>query len=254
LNTICSAIYRPLRSIALAALWLLPPAAAATEPLSLVTGNAAPFTTERRDGFFDLIATEMFGRIGVKAEVRRHESSARALVNADRGDDDGLMARIRGLDKQYPNLVIVPEKLFDNDFVACTLGERLAGQGWAGLDGRQVAFIRGWKIFESRLDGKPGITLAHDARQLFELLQRERTEVALYERWQALWYARELALPIRIMEPPLAREEMFIYLNSKHVALASPAAKALADMKRDGSYRRIFEATLGALQPLRSAR
>ena len=254
LQLLSSAGSHRLRAIALAALWMLPQAATADAPLYLVTGNAAPFATERHDGFFDLIAAEMFRRIGVRAEIRTHESSARALVNADQGVDDGVMARVRGLEKQYPNLIMVREKLFDNDFVACTLGEGLSTPGWPGLDSRHVAFIRGWKIFESNLRSHQETTQVRDARQLFELLRHQRADVALYERWQALWYARELALPIRVIEPPLAREEMFVYLHLKHAALVPRAAAALADMKRDGSYRRIFEVTLGALQPRLPAR
>jgi polar amino acid transport system substrate-binding protein len=227
--------------------WLCVTATAA-EPLRLVTGNAAPFTTEQRDGFFDLIVAEMFARLGVHAEVRTHASSARALVNADRGEDDGLVARIRGLEAPYPNLVIVPEKIFDNDFVAFALGQTFATPDWRALESRHVAYIRGWQIFETNLAGHRQVTRVSDAGQLFELLRRQRAEVGLYERWQALWHARAQALPVRLLEPPLARAEMFAYLHRKHAPLAPRAAQALAAMKRDGSYARIFDATLARLE------
>lgn len=245
---------RRLSAIALMASLLLPLACIAAEPLSLVTGNSAPFATERRDGFFDLITAEMFRRVGVRAEVHTLESSARALVNANHGDDDGVVARIRGLEKQYPNLVMIPEKLFDNDFVACTLGGAFTTPDWSALTGYHIGYIRGWQVFESRLGSRSELTRARDAKQLFELLRHRRVDVALYERWQALWYARELALPVRVSEPPLAREEMFIYLHRKHAALAPRAAAALAEMKRDGSYQRIFDAALGVLQQRLPAR
>lgn len=247
-------LFRHCRTLAVGALCLLSLTATATEPLYLVTGNAAPFTTERHDGFFDLIAAELSRRIGVRLQVSPYKSSARVLVNGNNGDDDGVIARVRGLEKQYPNLVIVPEKVFDNDFVACTLGEVFSTPGWSALDSRRVGFIRGWQIFQSNLAGQREVTRVGEARQLFEMLRQQRIDVALYERWQALWYARELGLPIRVMEPPLAREEMFIYLHRKHTALVPRVAAALADMKRDGSYRRIFSATLGTLRPESSDR
>ncbi|MFY9314383.1 MAG: hypothetical protein WAO95_02340 [Burkholderiales bacterium] len=221
-------------------------AATAAEPLRLVTGNSAPFATGRRDGFFDLVVAEMFGRIGVHAEVRTHVSSARALVNAGRGEDDGLVARICGLEMQYPSLVIVPEKIFDNDFVAFTLGPTFPTPDWRSLESCHIAYIRGWQIFEADLTVHRQVTRVSDAAQLFELVGRQRVDGGLCERWQALWYAR--ALPVRVLEPPLARAEMFGYLHRKHAALAPRAAAALAAMKRDGSYARIFNATLGRLE------
>lgn len=33
----------------------------------------------------------------------------------------------------------------------------------------------------------------------------------------------------------------FMYLNKKHAALAPKAAKALADMKADGSYQELYD-------------
>lgn len=238
-----------LRAVLPAALCVwLPLMAMAAEPLRLVTGNSAPFVTAQRTGFFDLLVAEMFRRIGVQAEVYTHPSSERALVNANRGDDGGVVARIRGLEAQYPNLVVIPEKIFDNDFVACTLGEEFPTPDWQALASRHVAFIRGWRIFEANLSAHQRLTRVRDADQLFELLQRQRVEVALYERWQALWHARVQRIPLRVLEPPFARQAMFAYLNRKHAEWAPHAASALAAMKVDGSYRQIFDSTLGSLQ------
>jgi polar amino acid transport system substrate-binding protein len=47
-------------------------------------------------------------------------AAARAISLTNDGIDDGLAARIGGLEKDYPNLVQVPEPIFVNDFVACT--------------------------------------------------------------------------------------------------------------------------------------
>ena len=48
-----------------------------------------------------------------------------------------------------------------------------------------------------------------------------------------------------LIQPPLAQREMFMYLHKKHKALVNKAAQALSSMKRDGSYQRIFDQTLG---------
>jgi len=46
---------------------------------------------------------------------------------------------------------------------------------------------------------------------------------------------------IKELSPPLAVQEMFIYLNKKYSNLVEPLARALAEMKKDGSYERIVK-------------
>lgn len=220
---------------------------AEAETLVLSTGVGPPFTTPQRDGFLDRLMAEAFRRAGADVQIRVHESSERALINANNGDDDGVVPRIKGLEKQYPNLVRVPETVFDNDFVAYSIHHRFATPDWKSLAPYHVAYLIGWKIFENNLAGHREATAVKDAAQLFNLLRLERTDVILYERWQGLWMARELGLPAVAMEPPLARQEMYCYLNRKHARLVPQVAAALAAMKRDGSYRRIFDATLTPL-------
>lgn len=220
---------------------------AEAETLVLSTGVGPPFTTQRHDGFLDQLMAEAFRRAGASVQIRVHESSERALINANAGDDDGVVPRIKGLEKQYPNLVRIPEVVFDNDFVAYSLHHRFATPDWKSLAPYHVAYLIGWKIFENNLADHREATAVKDATQLFNLLQMERTDVILYERWQGLWQARQLGMPAKVMEPPLARQEMYCYVNRKHAALVPAVAAALAAMKRDGSYRRIFDATLTPL-------
>lgn len=224
-------------------------AAMAQQALVLNTGVREPYTTAARDGFVDQVVAETFRRIGIKAEVMVYEASERALVNANQGIDDGTALRIRGLEATYPNLVRIPEKLMDNDFVAYTLGKPFATGGWDSLKGREVGYILGWKIFEQNLGGDFQVTKVKDADQLFSLLKLGRAEIILYERWQGLSKARGAGIAVQVLEPPLARTEMFMYLHKRHAALVDRAAAALAEMKRDGTYARLEAATLKPLLP-----
>lgn len=230
-----------------ALLFALPGRAMAGGALVLNTGVRAPYTQPDRSGFLDRLVAELFRRVGLQAEVQVYEASERAMQNADAGIDDGMAMRIKGLEKQYPNLIRVPEKVIDNDFVAYSRKHRFEVRGWDALAPYQVAHIIGWKVFENNLGGRRDVTLVRNAEQLFGLLRQDRTDVILYERWQGLWWARELALDARLLEPPLASTEMFIYLHRKHAPLAGKLAAALAAMKQDGSYRRIFDETLAPL-------
>lgn len=217
------------------------------QTMYLGTAVGQPYTTPDHRGFLDQIVAELFRRLGRTAEVTRYESSARALINANSGGDDGQALRVKGLEQQYGNLMRIPEKLIDNDFVAYAVKDGVSTAAWSGLKPHVVTHIIGWKIFEDNLQDMGMVIPAQNEEQMFTLLAKGRAEVALYERWQGQALVRRLGLAARVVEPPLARREMFLYLHKKHAALLEPAAAALAAMKADGTYQAIFERTLGPL-------
>jgi polar amino acid transport system substrate-binding protein len=76
------------------------------------------------------------------------------------------------------------------------------------------------------------------------LLDKNRVDVILMDRWQGQWVLGQSGHQFMLQEPPLARVEIFTYLNKKHAALVPRLAQALKDMKADGSYKKIYDATL----------
>lgn len=210
----------------------------------LNTSVTEPYTTPAHDGFLDRLMAEAFRRLGHKAEITVYEASERALINANRGLDDGALPRIKGLEAQYENLLRVPEKVMDTEFVGYTLGAPFATDGWESLRSRQLAYILGWKIFENNLDASYPAVRVRDPQQLFGMLRLGRAEVVLYERWQGLAQAKAENLRVHVLEPPLARSEQFLYLHRRHAHLVDRLAAVLAEMKRDGTYRRLHDATV----------
>lgn len=221
------------------------PAFAGEGVLVLNTGTLAPFTRKSGDGFLDLVVREAFSRLGREARVAVYErASERAIRNAAEGIDDGIALRIKGLDEKYPHLLFVPEKVMDNDFVAIAARPDIEVRGFSDLRPFSVGYILGWQVFDRHLGEGGNATQVKSADQLFDLLERGRVDVVLYERWQGLQQARDRGIPARIQEPPLVRQEMFMYLHEKHRALVAPLAGALRAMKADGSYAAIAAETL----------
>jgi polar amino acid transport system substrate-binding protein len=64
------------------------------------------------------------------------------------------------------------------------------------------------------------------------------------DRWQGQWIVRQNGYKVRLIEPPLARFEMFMYVNVKHAALVPRVTQALVDMKADGTWQRIYDRCL----------
>lgn len=224
------------------------PALAANEPTLVLSDTYdKPYTTEASDGFLDLVAAETFRRAGLQLKMVK-VSPERALLNANAGIEDGVSARIAGLEKTYTNLIRVPEKILDFPFVAFAQQAKVSTANWDTLASMTVGHIHGWKIFEQNL--KPGtpITVVDDAEQLFTMLDKGRIDVALYERWLGLALAVRMGLKnIRVVEPALAEREMFIYLHHRHTEKVPAIATALRAIKADGTYTRLCREKFASL-------
>jgi polar amino acid transport system substrate-binding protein len=218
--------------------------------LSLTTGALPPLTaTPGHPGFIAEIAREAFARVGVEVEVTTVPTN-RSLINVNAGIDDGDIFRVAGVETEFPNVVRIPEKTLDNDFIAYTRPERtdIRIVDWADLRPYSVAYATGWKPFERNVSGVRELTKTPSINDLFVLLEKGRVEVILIDRWQGQWLVKQKGYKVRLLQPPLARFEMFMYLNRKHADLVPGVARALADMKSDGTYQRIFDATLKPLE------
>jgi polar amino acid transport system substrate-binding protein len=220
----------------------------AADKLILTSGVLAPYTTPDRKGFLDQLIATVFHEVGVDAELLIYPTATeRGMLNANEGIDDGLALRIAGLEKQYPNLIQVPEPVAVNDFVAITTRHKFEATNWDSLLPYSVTYIIGWKVFEKYVPKGKELTKVRNAEQLFTLLDTGRADVALYERWQGLEQTRRMGIKVQVMDPPLVRTKMYMYLHKKHAALVPKVAEALVKLKKDGTYQRIVDATLTPL-------
>lgn len=199
----------------------------------------APYTTKDRNGFFDVIVGEAFRRAGLRLALVKLPAE-RGLMNANSGIEDGDLSRIAGMEKKYPDLVRIPEKLISMDFVAFSRQPKPAEASWTILAQFKVGFIKGWKIFENNLLPATQITTVDNPEQLLRLLEKNRIEIALYDRWMGTAMAKQMQIHnVRVVEPPLASREMFIYLHKRHTDKVPAIAAALRAIKTEGLYTRV---------------
>ena len=222
------------------------------DTLRINTGVSEPYVTKDRTGFLDRLVAEAFRRAGKKARINSYAgASARSLQMSDSGQDDGEALRIGGIEKKFQNLVPIPESILDNQFVGYSIKNNFNTDGWASLQPYAVSYILGWQVFDRNVVGVKSVIKAKEPRQMFQLMEKGRVDVVLYERWQGLWWLKNLGIQANLLDPPLVQVKMFMYLHKKHAALAKPVAAALAAMKRDGAYQEIHDQTLGVLVPVK---
>ncbi len=216
--------------------------------ITLNTTGKPPLNAPDLNGFMDLVSKEAFKRIGYTLKTIQLPAE-RGLKNVNAGIEDGEMSRIKGLDKLYPNLIRVPEKIMNWQFVAFSQSPINLQKGWKSLENNSVGFINGWKILEKNVPAKADITKVRTPNQLFTILHKKRVDIILYERWGGLLHIRNHNQKnVILLSPPLAEKQMFIYLHKKHKKLVPLLAKALKQMKADGTYNKIFTKILKPLE------
>lgn len=245
--------FRSRRRLSLVAVLLIAsvsgwPVHAQVTKLSLVTVAAFPPLTAsaQQPGFLNMLAEGAFKRIGVEVEITILPAE-RALINVNSGLDDGDIFRAPGVERNFPNLIQVPEPMLDYAFVAYAKRADITIRTWADLKPYNVAYASGWKIYETNVKNVKEVTNTSSIVELFSLLEKGRVDVILLDRWGGQSIVHQMGYRLKPQEPPLARMNMFMYLNKKHAAMAPKVAQALRDMKADGSYKKIYDATLKPL-------
>lgn len=220
--------------------------ALAQNPLFIGSAFEPPISSPGQEGIVDRIAHQAFARIGEDAQVTPLPAE-RSLINAAQGINDGDLIRVAGMQHYYPNLIQVPEKLIDFEFVAFSKDPRIRIDDWGDLSPYTVGIVRGWKILEKKLAGVP-TTQVDSLTLLFTLLEKGRADLVVYERLAGIQASQGLQLKgVHQIEPPLEVQPMYLYLHKSHEALVDPLVAALRAMKRDGTYARIVAEGLRSL-------
>lgn len=211
--------------------------ARAESPALVISTNNTPLDRKA----LELLSREAFHRAGLQHKLVSNPSE-RSLFMANQGEVDGEGLRIAGLSAQYPNLIQVPERFIGISFVAFSKDAMInLDQNWDSLKPYRVAFITGWKMFEANASGAKSVTKVDKPEQMFKMLDSGRIDLALYTRADGISLLRSLGLStIAPISPSLKDVDMYLYLNKKHEALVPRIAKALREMKGDGTYNKIM--------------
>ena len=211
--------------------------------ITINAGTAEPFVTADGGGFYGALAHEIFARIGLNAKVIRLPS-ARSIINANEGIDDGVIARTAGMEQKYKNLIRVPVSVVTFKFVAYSLDKKISVSDWDSFAPYSVGYIRGWRIYEKNLTKTKSLTIVNNAEQLFKLLMNGRADLIMFEYYRGTWWNKHLNANAHIIGSPVAEKEMFMYMHKKHKMMVPKITEAFNAMKQDGTYQRIKDKTL----------
>jgi polar amino acid transport system substrate-binding protein len=171
----------------------------------------------------------------------------RSLVQANSGRTDGELYRRAGIERNYPNLIMVPVPIMHIDIVAFSKDKRLVVKDWESLRPYRLAYVRGIKIIEENTVGM-SVSPVLSTRNAFSMIDIGRVDVVLALRAAGLEAIEALHLTgIGEHAPALASFPVYHYLNRKHADLLPALSAVLHQMAQDETISRIAREKIGAL-------
>ena len=191
---------------------------------------------------FSNILKQAYSTLGINTEFAPLPSS-RSLVNANRGITDGEIARRKGINEHYKNLIQVPVVIMNSGVYALSL-KRLPIKSWKDISKYDVAYRRGIQVIKNELTKhqvQSGV-VSKDT-ELIHFLLRQRTDIVLQDKGLAISSMAQLQSEgintsgIQFIEPPLFEVKLYHYLNKKHQHLLAAISQALNNMKKSGEWK-----------------
>jgi polar amino acid transport system substrate-binding protein len=218
----------------------------AEQVIHITSTVGPPMTSADSNGIGDLLIREIFRRIGGYEVRMENHTVPRVLNTVNEGLTDGLSGRIEGLEKDYPNILQVPESIIDFEFVGFSKRPDIISlTDWHSLRSYNIAYPSSWVFFENHVRVAKSILKVRTYEQLFDLLQQDRVDIVLFEKLIGMYRLKQRAMAdVKLVELPSDPVKLYMYFNKKHAALVPQVAAALRAMKRDGSYREIYNGAL----------
>ncbi len=163
---------------------------------------------------------------------------AYAIQMANSGERDALATQGPGLEKRFPNLVMVPEPLASVSFpVFARKGSGMKVETWNDFSGLRVGnlFQKAW-ILNHLPQDLAGHVQKESFYELIVALQRDECDVIV----TSSTFDLDLIIPDNIERIGTTDcFESFMWLNRKYEHLIPPISESLKSMKADGTWAKI---------------
>ncbi len=163
-----------------------------------------------------------------------------AIQMANSGERDALASQVSGLEKAFPNLVMVPEQLAATSFQAYARTDSdISIKTWEDLAGLRVGTLFQKTYIFNRL---PKNISGHVQRETFyelnlALAGHECDVVVTSSTFDSGLIVSSAVKRVGTIETIRS----FIYLNKANAELAPAIAESLRNMKKDGAYDKILK-------------
>ncbi|WDP89378.1 MAG: transporter substrate-binding domain-containing protein [Desulfobacter sp.] len=184
------------------------------------------------------ILTQAYKRIGITLKIRKFPAE-RALLASNAGSTDGEVNRIRGIDKKYANLIMIPTPVNYFEGVVFTKNLPFTLNGWDSLRPYRIVMRIGSKFAEKNTQDMTTIKVPTYG-MAFHLLDINRADICLASRLTGLLQIKKLHLMgVKAMEQPLVKSQLYHYVHKKNKNIIPKINASLIKMHQEGLIEKI---------------
>ena len=184
------------------------------------------------------VLSEAYKRINIEVKFKKLPAR-RSIESSNNGLLDGEVNRIAGIDKKYSNLIMIPFPINFLEGVAFTKKQNITINGWDSLKPYTIAIRLGTKFAEKGTKGM-NVKKFVSNEKIFNLVSENRYDICVSSRIVGLYQIKKQNLiGIKVLEPPLAKHDLFHYLNKKHDDFVPIISKEIEKMQQEGRISEI---------------
>ncbi|MET0105606.1 MAG: transporter substrate-binding domain-containing protein [Sedimenticola sp.] len=186
------------------------------------------------------VVEEAYRRIGLNVKFT-HFAKNSSIVEANKGNTDGEVSRLRFVLKKFTNLRIVPVPLFSSELVAITTDPVIEVSDWKLLLPYKTVAPESFRLVWNRLKAHKNAHKVANTLEALEMLINNQADVAVVNRYEAdrLMVVFQFSNPM-IRTTLLESHPIYHFVHKKNEHLVPRLTRALEEMTRDGTLERIW--------------
>ena len=172
------------------------------------------------------LVEEAYRQLGHDTEFA-YLPAERSVREVNRGKYDAELARITGLDNEFPNLVRVQEPIYTLQISAFVRSDSdIEISTWEDIGDRRVGYPRGYRILNIRTRGL-NVIKTKDPETTVKMVKGGRMEIGFLLTSDAVALAEKLG-GISVIEPPIEQSTLYHYVHVKHRRLIPKLEKVIS--------------------------
>ncbi len=181
---------------------------------------------------------EVYRRLGHDTEFV-FLPAKRSVREVNRGRFDAELARITGIENEFPNLVRVEEPVYTVSVSAVVRSDsNIRVNSWEEIGDRRIGYPRGYKLLDIRTRELNAIK-AQNPSSIIKMVKAGRMEIGLLMTSDAVTLAQKYG-GISVLEPPIEVTTLYHYVHVKHRRMVPSLEKVLIEMNDSGRSKEIL--------------
>ena len=184
------------------------------------------------------LVKEVYRRLGHDTEFV-FRPAKRSVREVNRGRFDAELARITGIENEFPNLVRVEEPVYTVSVSAVVRSDsNIRVNSWEEIGDRWIGYPRGYKLLDIRTRELNSIK-AKNPSSIIKMVKAGRMEIGLLMTSDAAALAQKYG-GISVLEPPIEVTTLYHYVHVKHRRMVPSLEKVLIKMNDSGRSKEIL--------------